>query len=98
MTSAQDSSQARTADAKWAALIDDRLIPLPRRRLTAGVILEQAGARADTILVRDFNSPNDIGYEPDAQIDLADGNVFRTSTDCEREISPMRSSRNWRIC
>lgn len=84
MTSVQDSPQARTADAKWAALVDDRLIPLPRRRLTAEVILEQAGAPAHRILVRDFNSPNDIGYEPDAQIDLADGNVFRTSTDCER--------------
>lgn len=72
------------ADPKWAALVDDRLIPLPRRHLTAAIILQQAGAPPHAVLVRDFNSPNDIGYEPDAPIDLAEGNVFRTSTNCER--------------
>lgn len=84
MTSVQDPHQASSANAKWAGLVDDCLIPLPRRHLTAAVVLEQAGAPPHSILVRDFNSPNDVGYEPDAAIDLAEGNVFRISTNCER--------------
>lgn len=83
MTSVQDP-QKPSADAKWGAVVDDRWIPLPRRHLTAAVILQQAGAPQHAALVRDFNSPNDVGYDPDATIDLAEGNVFRTSTSCER--------------
>ncbi len=64
--------------------MDDRLIPLPRRQLTAAVILQQAGAPPHAALVRDFNSPSDVGFEPDSPIELAEGNVFRTSTSCER--------------
>lgn len=70
--------------AKWAALIDDRLVPLPRRLLPASVILQQAGASEHMALVRDFSSPDDFGFDPDATVDLAEGNVFRTSSVCER--------------
>ena len=83
MTNVQDPKKPR-ADAKWAALVDDRLIPLPRRQLPAAVILQQAGAPPHAALLRDFNSPNDVGFEQKSSIDLADGNVFRTSTNCER--------------
>ena len=83
MTSVQDLNEPR-ADAKWAALVDDRLIPLPRRHLSAVVILQQAGAPPHVVLVRDFNSHSDVGFESEAPIDLAEGNVFRTSTNCER--------------
>jgi hypothetical protein len=73
------------ASAKWAAIVDDRLIPLPRRKLKARDILHQVGASTEATLVRDFNSPNDIGFEPEAQIDLAEGNVFGTVAGaCER--------------
>jgi hypothetical protein len=71
-----------TADAKWAALVDDRLVPMPRRRLKARDILSQSGARPGLILVRDYNSPHDIGFDADAEVDLAEGNVFRTSSNC----------------
>ncbi|MBX3450781.1 MAG: multiubiquitin domain-containing protein [Planctomycetaceae bacterium] len=83
MTSVPDPNKSR-ADAKWAAIVDDQLIPLPRRQLPAVVILQQAGAPPNTALVRDFNSPNDVGFEPDSPVDLSEGNVFRTSTNCER--------------
>ena len=38
--------------------------------------------------MRDYASPNDIGFDPDADVDLADGNVFRTDSGCKcsREI------------
>ncbi len=76
-----------TVDAKWAALIDDRLIPMPQRRLKAKAILYQSGANAELTLVRDFNSPVDIGFQPESMVDLAEGNVFRTASNCERHIS-----------
>ena len=72
-------------NAKWAAIVDDRLIPLPRRLLKARDILHQSGASPEATLVRDLNSPNDIGFEPDADVDLAAGNVFRiVAGACER--------------
>ncbi|MFN3149859.1 multiubiquitin domain-containing protein [Bremerella sp.] len=54
------------------------MIPLPRRKLKVRDILYQAGADPESAtLIRDFNSPIDIGFKPDAQVDLSDGNVFR---------------------
>ena len=70
--------------AKWAALVEDNLFPMPRRKLKARDILAQAGAGLEVTLVRDFNSPNDIGFEADEEVDLAEGNVFRAISDvCE---------------
>ncbi len=72
-------------NAKWAAIVDDRLIPLPRRQRKARDILHQSGASPEATLLRDLNSPNDIGFEPDADVDLAEGNVFRiVAGACER--------------
>ena len=68
---------------KWVALFDDQLVPMPRRKLKAQDILLQAGAKAGAQLVRDFNSPNDIAFEAEAVVDLAEGNVFRTATGCK---------------
>ncbi len=70
-------------EAKWAAIVDDRLAPMPRRRLKARDILHQSGAKPGMTLVRDYDSPNDVGFDPDAEIDLADGNVFRTVSGCK---------------
>lgn len=74
------------SSAKWVAIVGDRLIPLPRRQLKARDVLHQAGADPESAtLVRDFNSPIDIGFEPDVPVDLADGNVFRiVAGACER--------------
>lgn len=68
---------------KWAAIVDDRLVPMPRRRLKARDILHQAAVPPGRSLVRDYNSPNDVAFEPDADIDLGEGNVFRTAEDCQ---------------
>jgi len=69
-------------DAKWDAVVMDTLVPLPRRRLKARDILHQAGAKPGQILVRDYASPNDVGFDPDAFVDLAEGNVFTLVTGC----------------
>lgn len=78
--------------AKWAALVADELVPLPRRRLKASTILHQAGAAPGSSLVRDLNSPIDVGFLDDAEVDLADGNVFRVVEKCERHEAGARGA------
>lgn len=68
---------------KWAALIADGLFPLPRRKIVAQDILDQAGVGQDFILVRDHGSPNDVIFGEDALVDLAEGNVFNVIARCE---------------
>lgn len=81
----QESAEKRggEGDAKWAGVVGDRLAPMPRRRLKARDILYQSGADPGAILVRDYDSPNDMGFHPDAVVDLADGNVFRVERGCQ---------------
>jgi len=62
-------------------------VPMPRRVLRARDILYQANA-ADQKLVRDLNSPVDIAFNEDAEVDLAAGNVFRLETNCECHHDP----------
>lgn len=68
---------------KWAALIGDRLFPMPRRKLTARDILGQSGHGQDVVLVRDHGGVHDVTFDDDATVDLADGNVFRAVSRCE---------------
>lgn len=74
-----------TAVPKWAAVVGDRLAPMPRHRLRARDILHQAGAPDGAVLVRDLNSPIDVGFAPDAMVDLAEGNVFRLVHGCRAD-------------
>jgi hypothetical protein len=67
---------------KWAALVNDALVLLPRS-VTARLIKEEAGVSADLVLVRDHGSPNDLPFEDEAKLDLAEGNVFYTLPRCE---------------
>lgn len=68
---------------KWAALISDRLFPMPRRTLTARDILDQSGHGQDVVLVRDHGGVHDVTFDDNATVDLADGNVFRAVPRCE---------------
>lgn len=86
----QNASKTRAANAaKWAAVVEDRLAPMPRRRVKARDILHQAAVVPGMNLVRDYNSPNDVAFDPEAVVDLADGNVFRLVAACKtsHEIS-----------
>lgn len=76
---AQNSSPA----PKWAALIRDRLFPMPRRKLTARDILDQSGHGQDVVLVRDHGGVHDFTFDDNATVDLAGGNVFRVLPRCE---------------
>lgn len=69
---------------KWAAVVNDQVVPMPRRKLRSRDILHQAAIPTGHVLVRDFNSPNDVGFEDDALVDLAEGNVFNAVIGCAR--------------
>ena len=73
------------ADPKWVALVGDSLFPMPRRKLKARVIREQAGIADGKVLVRDHNSPDDVVLPDDADVDLAQGNVFYDRPICETQ-------------
>lgn len=79
---AEHAPQCRLAP-KWAADLGDRLFPIPRQKLAARDILDQAGSGRDCVLVRDYGSPNDVVFADDALVDLAEGNVFRVIPRCE---------------
>lgn len=68
---------------KWAAVIGDTLFPMPRQKLTARDILDQAGLGRDVVLQRDHGSPNDVVLADDAEVNLGEGNVFRAIPRCE---------------
>jgi hypothetical protein len=61
---------------------------MPRRKLAARDILDQAGAGKEFALVRDHGSPNDVVFQDDALVDLSEGNVFRVIPRCEFAPQP----------
>jgi hypothetical protein len=56
---------------------------MPRRIVLAKDIKHEASIGADFALVRDYNSPHDLALADDAEVDLAEGNVFRVIPACE---------------
>jgi len=71
------------SESKWAAVLGDRLLQMPRRVVLAKDIKHEAGIGPDFALVRDYNSPHDTVFADDAEVDLAEGNVFRVIPACE---------------
>ncbi len=65
-----------SSTAKWAALIDDRVVWSPGRTVLVGVLKTQCSVPENRVLVRDHSSPNDQILRDDVAIDLAAGNVF----------------------
>jgi len=82
-TAGAEHVQSCGSAPKWAALVGDRLFPMPRRKLAARDILDQTGSGQDVVLVRDHGGVHDLTFEDDGHVDLGDGNVFRTVPRCE---------------
>lgn len=79
---------ARQAVPKWAVLVNDQIVSMPRQCVAATVIRHQAGISADHALVRDHNSPDDPLIDDAAVLDLADGNVFYSIPSCDVKPRP----------
>ena len=73
---------------KWAALVDDEVIPMPQQKVKASVIKEQASLTNGRVLVRDHNSPADVLIRDEDEVDLAQGNVFYTLEPCDAQPRP----------
>lgn len=73
---------------KWVALVNDRAIPMPRRVLTVQTIKDQASIGTGFVLVRDYQTRNDVVVMDNTELDLAEGNVFRVIPRCEAAPSP----------
>lgn len=67
---------------KWAAAVDDVLVPMPQRRVRVSVLAAQSGVPEGFVLVRDHNSPDDVVLPDDGEVDLAEGNVFYRLERC----------------
>lgn len=76
---------ACVATAKWTAVVDDVLVPMPRRTVPVSVLAAQAGVPDSAVLVRDHNSPNDYVLPDGGEVDLADGNVFYRIDRCDAQ-------------
>jgi hypothetical protein len=74
--------------SKWVVIVDDRLIPMPERRVKVAAIREQATVPKDYALLRDHNSPNDVVMPDNGVTDLGDGNVFYTEPLCDVKPRP----------
>jgi hypothetical protein len=68
---------------KWAALVDDVPIPMPRQHLKVAVMKAQAEVPEGFVLVRDHDSPDDVVLNDEDTIDLAHGNVFYRLPACD---------------
>jgi hypothetical protein len=76
------SNHATEARPKWCVVVNDQLVPMPQQIVPASVIRKQANVPVSHALIRDRNSPNDSTIPANAQVDLAHGNVFRSSETC----------------
>jgi hypothetical protein len=84
----ESARQSCPYPAKWAALVDDKVIPMPERKVRVTVIKAQAGVGDNNVLVRDHNSPHDVIVGDNEVIDLAEGNVFYSLAACDVEPRP----------
>jgi Prokaryotic E2 family E len=71
--------------AKWAAIVNDTLIPMPQKDIRAAVLREQAGIPKDQVIVRDHNSENDPVVAEKERVDLGAGNIFYSVPECDAQ-------------
>jgi len=71
--------------SKWLTRVNDQNVHAPSRRVKAQVLKDQGGVPADHVLVRDHESQHDVPFADDAEVDLAQGNVFFSVRRCEYE-------------
>src|SRR6266498_3438605 len=68
---------------KWAALINDTLVPIPERDVHAAVLRQQGAIPDEHALIRDHNSEDDPIIAADGMIKLDEGNVFYSVPACD---------------
>jgi len=79
----QQHGQRRSPAPKWAALVDDEVVPMPQQEVKVSVIKAQAEIPPGFVLVRDHDSPEDAVLADEDLADLGKGNVFYRLEACE---------------
>ncbi|MFT4176776.1 MAG: multiubiquitin domain-containing protein [Luteolibacter sp.] len=79
------ATQTNKPQPKYACVVGDMLFPMPRAKLSALTILEQAGYGADFVLVRDHGGPDDVTFSDEQIVDLREGNVFSVAARCDHK-------------
>lgn len=72
----------RKPNPRWFVLVNDRIVTMPRPRVTGTLIKKQASIPSTNVLFRDHGSPDDVAIKDDETVDLADGNVFYDREGC----------------
>lgn len=68
---------------KWAAKIENKLVPSPGRRVEVKVLKDLGNIALGNNLVRDLGGQHDEPLKNDQTIDLAEGNVFYGVPECQ---------------
>lgn len=83
---------------RWNALLNDRVIPMPRPTIPVSLLRTQGAITDGDAIVWDYGSPNDLVLDDNANLRLAEGNVFYTRPRCDlpsranvTDISPKRA-------
>jgi hypothetical protein len=82
---ANNNKNNAKCDPKWTAIVDDQIIPMPRKTVTETILRQQTGIAEEYLIVRDHNSPDDEVLKRSEEIDLSKGNVFYTEKACDVE-------------
>ncbi len=82
-SSVAEHAQNCSPAPKWAALVDDQPIPMPRQLVKVAVIKAQAEIPPGFVLVRDYDSPDDVVLGDEETVDLAKGNVIYRLAACD---------------
>lgn len=77
-----------TPNARWIAIVKEKIVPMPRRHVSSLLVREQADVDPDSVLIRDRLSGDDEFLGEDVPLDLADGNVFRVASRCDCSAKP----------
>ena len=73
--------------SKWAALVNDQVIPMPGQRVTESILRAQGNVPPDHVIVRDHNDPYDPILKKGEKVDLGKGSVFYSIPKCDAEVS-----------
>jgi len=97
---AAEHAQHCSPAPKWAALIDDVVIPAPQREVKASALLAQAERSRITFLFAITVGEQDVAIAEDEVVNLERGNVFYIVASCERRRdaiapSPRNSPYSW---
>lgn len=85
-------SESNAAGPRWIGLFNDRIIPLPRPAVPVALMRVLAGIPSDHAIIRDRQSPEDDVLDEGSDVDLRQGNVFRSGICSQKSDGSSKKS------